>query len=213
MSGRIGVEDQWTLLPDEIRSGEPWSGLIRYHTDLPDQDLDAKHGYYSDPTRPDGLSITVNVHGYTFAGGFGELQSHVLNDIVHDPNQAFNFPPGDLFSIGGPMRESPRLLDSSFISFSWYDQTGAALDSEALPTNFDPFDFGQFDVTGVPTFSPIYIIIQDSGLATPEDLIRYTVAASIESAELRVIPEPETWVLGILTFSTALCSRFRRSFF
>jgi hypothetical protein len=194
VSGRIGVDDRDDgHLPDSIRDGEPWSGVIRYHTDLPDEFSDAKYARYFDGMRPDGLSISVIVHGYTFAGGNGELAAQVLNDIVFDPEQVFNFPPGDSFSIGGPMSQSPRLLDFPTIFFSWYDPNGIALSSDEMPTSFDPFAFVQGGVSansGLPTFSPIYIVIEDTGLTTPTHTIYYTVVASIEDAEIRVVPEP-----------------------
>lgn len=207
VSGRVSVDDSRTLLPDEIRTGEPWTGLIRYDTSLSDQNADPKQGFYTDPLNLDGLSIAVTVHGHVFAGGNGELQAHILNDIIHDPNQPFNFPPGDSFSIGGPMQESPRLLDHSFISFSWNDPTGDALSDDSLPVDFDPFEFVQNDAgTGLPTYSPIYIRIEDMGLSTPTSSISYTVIASIESAEIRVIPEPDTWTLCGF-FVVIVCSK------
>src|SRR5262245_8225800 len=98
VSGRSGVYDplglprDWIgLLLDSIPTGAPWSGVIRYHTDLPDEDPDPKHAHYFDQTRPDALLISVNVHGHIFAGGKGELQADVLNDIIIGPGQSINF--------------------------------------------------------------------------------------------------------------------------
>lgn len=207
VSGRISVDDSRTLLPDEIRTGEPWTGSIRYDTNLADQNADQKTGYYADPSNLEGLSIVVKVHRHVFAGGHGELQAQTLNDIVYDTNEPFNFPSGDSFSIGGPMRQSPRLLDHSSISFSWNDPTGDALPDDNLPADFDPFEFVQNDAgTGLPTYSPIYIRIEGMGLSTPTSSISYTVIASIESAEIRVIPEPDTWMLCGF-FVVIVCSK------
>jgi hypothetical protein len=111
------------------------------------------------------------------------------------------------------MQLSPHRLDSSFISFYWYDPTGVALSSELLPTSFDPFDFAQYELASVPTFAPIWIKIEDSGLATPADVIRYTLAASIESATIRVVPEPTACGLTIIALVVESCSRFARPFF
>ena len=199
VSGRISVNDPLTLLPDEIHTGEPWTGVIRYDASIADQVVDPKQGYYSDPLRLNGLSIAVEVHGHVFAGGNGELQARVLNDIVHNPDQPFNFFPGDSFSIGGPMRQSPRLLDHSSISFSWNDSAGEALSNDSLPIVIDPFEFIQTGSgSGLPTYSPIYIRIQDIGLSTPTSTILYMIDASIESATVRVIPEPKTFANSIL---------------
>jgi len=205
VSGRIGVDDRLTLLPDEIHTGEPWSGVIRYDLDIADPAADPKMGYYFDEMRPDGLSITVNVHGHTFYGGNGELQAQVLNDIVFDPGQVINYPAGDSFAIGGPMSQSPRLLDTSRIFFYWHDATGMALSGDDLPTSINPFDFIQSGLTfstDLQAPSPIYIVIYDIGLSTPEQTSFYLVVASIESAEIRIVPEPS----GIVACVT--CSVF-----
>lgn len=213
VSGRIGVDDRLTLLPDEIHTGEPWTGMIRYDLDIADPAADPKIGYYFDEMRPDGLSITVNVHGHTFYGGNGEMTAQVLNDMIFDPGQVFNYPPGDSFEIGGPMSRSPRLLDMSSIYFYWYDPTGAALLDDALPTNFDPFSFVQGGLTfttDLQTNSPIYIVIHDTGVSTPTHTSIYTVVASIEHAEIRIVPEPESVRLGILGFTLAACWQYMR---
>jgi len=213
VSGRIGVHDELTLLPDEIRTGEPWSGVIRYDTDIADPASDPKIGYYFDEMRPDGLSITVSVHGHTFYGGNGELTAQVLNDMIFDPGQVFNYPPGDSFEIGGPMSQSPRLLDMSSIYFYWYDPSGAALLDDSLPTSFDPFDFVQSGLTfttDLESPSPIYIVIYDVGTSTPTHTSLYLVVASIEHAEIRIVPEPETVRLGILGVTLAACWQYLR---
>ena len=214
VSGRIGVDDRLGLLPDSIQTGEPWSGVIRYRTDLPDSDPDPKHALYFDRMRVDALSISVNIHGHTFAGGNGELQAEVLNDIVFDPGQVFNFPPGDLFSIFGPMSQSPYLLDHPSISFSWYDPSGLALQGVEMPTSFEPFDFvqgGGYAEPGLPTFSPIFVVIHDVGLSTPTHTISYIVVASIETADVRVVPEPDTVVPGVLALILAAFYQLRSS--
>lgn len=207
VSGRIGVDDSRNLLPDVIRTGEPWSGWIRYSTELVDQNDDPSRGYFADPLNPFGLSLGVVVHGYVFAGGDGDLQAEVLNDIPNDLSPPFNPPPGDSFSIGGPMNRSPRLLDHSSISYAWNDVSAVTLLSDSLPWSFDPFGFVQNDGgTGLPTYSPIYLRIEDIGLSTPTSPISYTIIASIEYAEIRVIPEPSSQVIGVLAFSTMLFS-------
>jgi hypothetical protein len=215
VSGRIGVDDRLTLLPDEIHTGEPWTGMIRYDLDIADTAADPTMGYYFDEMRPDGLSITVNVHGHTFYGGNGELQAQVLNDIVLDPGQVINYPAGDSFAIGGPMSQSPRLLDTSRIFFYWHDATGMALLGDDLPTSINPFDFIQSGLTfstDLQAPSPIYIVIYDIGLSTPEQTSFYLVVASIESAEIRIVPEPTTLTSSLVTVVLIAASRSMKSF-
>jgi len=215
VSGRIGVDDRDGLLPDSIRNGEPWSGVIRYDTGIPDGDPDPKFGYYFDATRPDSLSISVTIQGHTFYGGHGELQAQVLNDIVFDPEQPINFLPGDSLAIGGPMSQSPYLLDTSSIFFYWYDPSGAALFNDAVPTSFDPFAFvqaGVFANTSLPTFSPIWIVIHDTGLTTPTHTIYYTVVASIEHAEIRIVPEPGAITSSLIVVALIATSRGMKSY-
>jgi hypothetical protein len=204
VSGRIVVIDPLLLLPPDVHTGEPWSGTIRWETDIPDDDADPKHGHYFDDTRPDALSITVNVHGHVFAGGFGELSAHVYNDWPPMPGEPIQFAPGDSFIFGGPMRQSPSLLDLSGIGFSWNDSTGRAFAGDELPLAFDPFLFTQNDGSVVvPSYSPIHIKIFDIGLATPTHVIQYDVFAAIETAEFRVVPEPRSLELLLACASIA----------
>lgn len=209
IGGRISVDDPLTLLPDSIQTGERWTGRIRYQTDFVDRDPDPVHGEYFDTGRSEGLSISVNVHGHLFAGGDGALRGDVINDAVFVPGQVFQFPPGDSLGIGGPMFASPRLLDQSSIFFAWHDRSGVALATDALPANFNPFDFVQSAVaaTSLPTFSPIYIAIQDFGLSTPNSTAYYSVIASIEFADVNVTPEPAVLKLSLVVIYAAFSQR------
>jgi hypothetical protein len=202
VSGRVVVVDPLMLLPPEIHTGEPWSGVIRYSTDLVDQDPEPGRGYFLDNARPDALSITVSVHGHVFAGGFGELSAETVNDWVTIPGQTFQPPPGDSFGLGGPMRQSPFLLDLPSIHLTWNDSSGRALAYDALPLSFDPFLFVQSggNPEATPEYSPIYVEIHDIGLATPTQLSQYSVFAAIESAEFRIVPEPASLALGVILF-------------
>ena len=96
-------------------------------------------------------------------------------------------------------------------AISIVDESGRSLAQSAwtggddLPTSINPFDFIQSGLTfstDLQAPSPIYIVIYDIGLSTPEQTSFYLVVASIESAEIRIVPEPS----GIVACVT--CSVF-----
>jgi hypothetical protein len=214
VGGRIQVTDALGLLPTSVKTGESWSGLIRYDTGLVDLDPDPQRGRYGAPQDLEGLSISVNVSGHIFSGGFGELTADVLDNVTPPAAPAISFPAGDTFSIGGPMRTSPYLLDFPTISFAWNDASGMAFHGDSLPTNLNPLSLKQVDSAGdISQLAPIYIRISDLGLTTPTHAIRYSVLAAIESAQVRIVPESATRdlvVIGLLAIAIS-SSQCRRS--
>lgn len=136
--------------------GDPFTGTLYYDPTRPDTDPDPSLGNYnmSDPSHT-YLALSISVGGVTIG---------LINPSLSCSILVSNLPGGDTFTAGG------EVLAPSSITLS--DSTGAALTSDALPTNLD-------------------IANWDSGVITVRDFVGVSEVPFIGTINgTRAVPEP-----------------------
>ncbi len=117
------VDDSLGRLGGSIQPGMQIDGTYSYITDLADEDPSPEVGFYKARSTVAALSLTTGGHVFEMDPTFGQLEFFVFNSQADDIVDIYSFnntPIGNGTSVQS-------------IGFNFWDSTGVALHSDALP--------------------------------------------------------------------------------
>jgi hypothetical protein len=133
------VSDQATYLPDDIQSGQSFTGTITYDTaHVSDSDASSNGQYIFTGAAQGDFSMTVNVsapgHVYSFTSV--AVPPIVQNSVQVQTAFQIDYTVGDALMDGAPL---PAVSNGSRLILSLSDVSGSALSNDALPTSAPAF--------------------------------------------------------------------------
>lgn len=121
-----------SLVSSQYAIGNSLTGSLTYDSALVDTDASTTHGLYAPLS---SLTFTLNGNVHTFVSGTGFDNIEVQNGSPGSPDQlVFRA------DVAGPAVNGFKPF---FLTLTLADPTGLALDTDALPTSFNTFQFPQ----------------------------------------------------------------------